>query len=104
MVLDLTKETFDAEVLANDGLVLVDMYATWCGPCKMIAPHVEAVAEENPTVKVCRLDVDRAGEVAMRYGVMSIPTLLFFKGGTLVETVVGYRTKDQLTAILEGHL
>ncbi len=101
MIYDLTSVSFDAEVLHAKELVLVDFYADWCGPCKMLAPHVDALAETNTDIKVCRLNVDAAGEIAIRYGIMSIPTLMFFRGGEAVETAIGYRTPAELASLVE---
>lgn len=100
----LNNQNFQSEVLEADGLVLVDFFARWCGPCKMIAPHVVALAERYPALKVCRLDVDEATETAIRYGVSSIPALLFFRDGAVVETLVGYRSEEELCEVTEGLL
>ena len=100
----LNDTNFDAEVLRAEGLVLVDFFARWCGPCKMISPHIDALAESYPALKVCRLDVDEATATAIRYGVSSIPTLLFFRGGEVVETLVGYRSEEELREVAEGLL
>lgn len=94
MVHVLNADTFDTEVLKADGLVIVDMFATWCGPCKMMAPIVDNLAEDYTDVKFCKLDVDQAPTVAARYGVQSIPTFLFFRKGELVRTLVGGRDAD----------
>lgn len=94
-----TKETFAQEVLQADKTVLVDFFATWCGPCKMVAPIVKQLADEGKA-KVCKIDVDEQPELAVRFGVDSIPTLLVFKGGQLVNRAVGFRTKEQLEALL----
>ncbi|MST81886.1 thioredoxin [Bilifractor porci] len=94
MVHVLNADTFDTEVLKADGLVIVDMFATWCGPCKMMAPIVDNLAEDYTDVKFCKLDVDQAPTVAARYGVQSIPTFLFFRNGELVRTLVGGRDAD----------
>lgn len=102
MILNLTQDSFKKEVLECDTTVLVDFYATWCTPCKMIAPHVEQLAEEFPALKVCRMDVDAAGAIALQYGVRSIPTLLFFRGGEVLETAVGYREMDELRELAEA--
>ncbi len=94
MVHVLNADTFDTEVLKADGLVIVDMFATWCGPCKMMAPIVDNLAEDYTDVKFCKLDVDQAPTVAARYDVQSIPTFLFFRNGELVRTLVGGRDAD----------
>ncbi len=95
-VLHVNKENFDAVVLQAQGKVLVDFWATWCGPCQRIAPEIEALAEENEHLTVCKLDVDEATEVAITYGVTTIPTVLVFENGQVVQQIVGYHTKEQL--------
>lgn len=97
---------FDKEVLQSDVPVLVDFWAVWCGPCRMIAPAVDAVAEEySGRAKVMKLNVDEAPEIAGRYGVMSIPTLMIFKGGQKVgELVGGQNTKQTIGAALAQHV
>ena len=101
MEIILTKENFDAEVLQSDVPVLVDFWATWCGPCRMIAPLVEEIANEyDGKVKVGKVDVDENEDLAMEYGVASIPTLMVFKGGENVKTQVGFCSKDQLVSML----
>ncbi|WP_182200385.1 thioredoxin [Paraliobacillus salinarum] len=88
----------------RDGLVLVDFWATWCGPCKMIAPVLEEIdAEMSDTVKIVKLDVDENQETAAKHGVMSIPTLLLFKNGEVVDQVVGYQPKEALEALINKH-
>ncbi len=104
MEIILTNENFQSEVLEAKETVLVDFFATWCGPCAMIAPHVEKLAETYPALKVCKLDVDQATEIAIRYGVASIPTLLYFQGGQVVGTLVGYMTYDKLCKETEALL
>lgn len=99
----LSDTTFTAEVLNHPGApVLVDFWAAWCGPCRMLAPIVEELAGEyGERLKVTKLDVDENPVTAGKYGIMSIPTLLVFKGGEPVEKIVGYRTKRELKAILD---
>lgn len=80
-VIDVKTADFEAEVLKSDKTVLVDFWAVWCGPCRMLSPVVDQVAEENPNIKVCKVNVDEEQQLAVKYGVMSIPTLLVFKGG-----------------------
>ena len=99
MEITVTKETFEREVLQAAETVLVDFFATWCGPCKMVAPIVKQIADEGKA-KVCKIDVDEQPELAIRFGVDSIPTLLVFKNGTLANRAVGYRSKEQLEALL----
>ena len=95
-VLHVNKENFDQVVLHAQGKVLVDFWATWCGPCQRIAPEIEALAEENEHLTVCKLDVDEATELAIAYGVTSIPAVLVFENGEMIKQIVGYHTKDQL--------
>ena len=100
-----TDATFAQEIEKHDGLAMVDFWATWCGPCQIIAPHVEALATEYANkVKVAKLDVDQSPQTPVRFGVRSIPSVLFFKGGRLVDTVVGAVPKSQLVDRIEKHL
>ena len=97
--LNITDDTFEQEVLQSDRPVIVDFWATWCGPCKMIAPILEEVAAEYADkLKIVKLDVDANNKTAGKYNIMSIPSLLFFKGGEMVDQVVGAIPKAQLTA------
>lgn len=103
MEFEITKENFDKIVLNNKGLVLIDFWATWCGPCMMQAPVIEELAEDLDDVTVGKIDVDADGELAVKYGVSSIPTLMLFKDGECVSTNVGYHTKNQLLDIIEKY-
>lgn len=97
MAIHVTEATFEQEVLQSETPVLVDFWAEWCGPCRMIAPIVEELAGEyEGKMKVVKLDVDSNQDIAFKYGVMSIPTLGIFKGGEMVERLVGYMPKQQL--------
>ncbi len=99
----LNEENFDNTV-AN-GLVLVDFWATWCGPCKMLAPTIDAIATEyKDRVVVGKVDVDESEAIARRFGIMSIPTLFLFKDGEVVEKLVGYRLKMELEQLLNKYL
>lgn len=100
MAINLNKENFEQEVLKEEKLVLIDFWATWCGPCQMIAPVIESISEENNKVKVCKVNVDEEQELAIKYGIMSIPTLLFFKNGEPVKTVVGFHSKSEIEEII----
>ena len=95
-VLHVNKENFGQIVLQGQGKVLVDFWATWCGPCMRIAPEIEALAEENEHLTVCKVNVDEDTELAITYGVTSIPALLAFENGKLVGQMVGYHTKEQI--------
>ena len=102
MSIKLDSANFDSVVLNSDKPVLVDFWATWCGPCKMIAPVIEELAQElEGKVVVAKLDVDQSPDIAGRYGVMSIPTMLVFEGGKVVKHTVGFQPKERLKAWLE---
>ena len=104
-ILTLKDSNFDTEVLKADVPVLVDFWATWCGPCKMMAPTVDAIAAEYAgKLKVAKLDVDEAGGTAMRYNIQGIPTLLLFKGGRVVEMSVGAVGKSEVVKMLQPHV
>lgn len=97
-----TKENFQAEVLDSDQPVLVDMFATWCGPCRMMGPVVEELAEEyKDSIKVGKLDIDENSDIAAQYGVMSVPTFLVFKDGQVAAKVVGAVPKEELMAAVD---
>ena len=95
-VLELNVNNFDDEVLKCDRPVLVDFWAAWCGPCRMLAPTIDAIAEENPNVKVCKVNVDNEEALAIRFGIMSIPTLLFFDKGELKGQLMGVQPKQAI--------
>ncbi|CAM3731301.1 thioredoxin [Alicyclobacillus pomorum] len=100
MAKEVTDATF-SEFLSSDKPVLIDFWATWCGPCKMMAPVIEEVSEEYADkLKVGKLDVDQNPETAQKYGIMSIPTLLVFKNGQVVKQLIGYRSKNDLVSQL----
>ncbi len=104
-VLTLTKDNFKANVLEATEPTLVDFWAPWCSPCRMIAPIIDEIAAEYyGKVKVGKVNVDENREIAMEYGVMSIPTLIVFKDGKAVDRVVGFKSKNDLKALLDKQL
>ncbi len=103
--IEVTEQNFEEVVLKAEIPTAVDFWAVWCGPCKMIAPILEEIAEEyEGRLQICKLDVDHNNRLAMQYGVMGIPTLILFKNGEPVERIVGYMPKEKLLARLEPHL
>ncbi len=104
-VAEVTGATFEQSVLKSDQPVMVDFWATWCGPCKALAPVVDEVAQAyNGRAKVYKMDVDRNNATPMRYGVRGIPTLLIFKDGKVQEQIVGYVPKDTIQKALDKHV
>ncbi len=95
-----TNHNFAAEVLECPQLVLVDFWASWCGPCKMQAPAVDALCQERADLKVCKINVDEQFELAVRYQISSIPTLMFFKDGKAVRRAVGLRSKAEIEQLI----
>ena len=98
-VLEITVENFEQEVLKNDKPVLIDFWATWCGPCRMMGPVVDAFAAEHPEIKVGKVNVDEQMPLAAAFGIESIPTLVAIKDGKNVGVLVGVRTKEDLAAL-----
>lgn len=99
-LIELTSETFEAEVLRADRIVIVDFWATWCTPCRMLIPILEEIAAERPDIKICKLNVDDAQDIAERYGVMSLPILVFFENGEPVDESIGLISKEHLLSLL----
>lgn len=101
-VINLTSENFEKEVLKEEKLILIDFWASWCGPCKMMGPVVEQIAEDAKDVaKVCKLNIDEELNLATKYNVMSIPTFILFKDGKEVERMIGAMPKEELMKIFE---
>jgi thioredoxin 1 len=96
-----TDTNFDAEVIESESPVLVDFWAPWCGPCRVVAPVLEEIASERPDLKIVKLDIDENPQTAARFQVLSIPTMILFKGGQPVKTVIGAYPKKKLEAELE---
>ncbi|MBR5022413.1 MAG: thioredoxin [Oscillospiraceae bacterium] len=99
-VLHITKETFEKEVLQSEKTVLLDFFATWCGPCKMLAPILDEIAEEREDIKVCKVDVDQEPELAAQYQVVSIPTLFVIEKGEVVNQSLGAKPKAKILEML----
>ncbi len=99
-VVEISKDNFQAEVLSSDKPVIVDFWASWCGPCKMLSPLVDQIAEENDNIKVCKVNVDDEQDIAVEYKVMSIPTLIVFKDGAEVNRSVGVKSKEEILAMI----
>ncbi|MCR4312296.1 MAG: thioredoxin [Candidatus Uhrbacteria bacterium] len=102
--MELNSANFDAVVLQSSNPVLIDFWAPWCGPCKMMAPVIEEYGKENPDVMVVKVNVDEAPDLAQRYNVLSIPTFMLMKGGSVVEQFSGAMTKENLVNRIARHL
>ena len=101
--ININKNNFEQEVLQSNIPVLVDFWATWCGPCRMLAPAIAEIASEyEGKVKVCKINVDENPELSSQFGIVSIPTIKFFRDGKVTDTLVGLRPKQDLVALIEG--
>lgn len=100
-IINLTKDSYQNEVMETEKVVVIDFWATWCGPCKMMAPVVEEVAKDYPDVKVCKVNVDEEPELSNAFKIVSIPTIVVIKNGEIIDSVVGYRPKEDIEKIIK---
>ena len=100
-VVNLTNLNFEEEVMRSDKPVLIDFFATWCGPCRMVSPIVDEISEERSDVKVCKVDVDEQGDLAAQYGVSSIPTLVVMKNGRITAKNIGAVPKEEILSMFD---
>ena len=101
MVEKITQQIFEEQIKTSEKTVLIDFYAEWCGPCKMVAPIVHEIAEENPQITVVKVDVDEETPLAIQFGVQSIPTLVVMKNGQIANKAIGFRSKEQLLELIK---
>ena len=99
-VLHVNKDNFHNEVLNSDKPVLLDFFASWCGPCRMVGPILDEIAEEREDIKVCKVDIDEQPELASRYRIMSVPTLMVLKNGNIMDQSIGAKPKHQILAMV----
>ena len=100
-IIHITAENYEAQVQNAAGKILLDFWAPWCGPCRMIAPHLEQIAEEDESVTIGKINVDEEMTLAAKFGIVSIPTLIVVENGKAVQTAVGYRPKDDILKLLK---
>ena len=100
--INITKSSFDHEVIRSEQKVLLDFWAPWCGPCRMVSPILDEIAAERPDIKVCKINVDEEMDLATQFGITSIPTLVVIKEGKPVATAVGYRPKADIEKLLDA--
>ena len=100
-IINLTKDSYHNEVMETEKVVVIDFWETWCGPCKMMAPVVEEVAKDYPDVKVCKVNVDEEPELSNAFKIVSIPTIVVIKNGEIIDSVVGYRPKEDIEKIIK---
>ena len=100
-VIELTQENYQKEVIESDKPVLIDFFDTWCGPCKMVSPVVDQIANERPDIKVCKLDVDKNLDLARTFQVMSVPTLVAMKNGKMINKIIGAMPKAQILKMFD---
>ena len=100
-VITITSDNFDAEVIKSEKTILLDFWASWCGPCKMLSPVVDEIADETPDIKVGKINVDEENELAARFGISSIPTLVVMKNGKIEASSVGVRPKSEILAMIK---
>lgn len=101
-LIHITKDSFSKEVMKTEKVVLLDFWATWCGPCQMIAPVLDEIAEECPDVTVGKIDVDKEQDLAISFGITSIPTLIVIKNGKAVDKAIGMRAKNQILEMIDN--
>ena len=102
-MITVTEDNYKTEVENSDSLTVIDFWASWCGPCKMLSPIMESLSNEISDVKFCKVNVDEQHALAAKFGIMSIPTLVFMLDGNVIDTLVGYRTKEEITQIVEEY-